>query len=118
MTSFFIKNDFGFDKITGIPKLIFADKSISAIKDISETFDLSNLEATSEAVRKFIASGADRESTEYGRGPEYYNQADEFTESSFPILSSFSSSTSPKYKSHLFTLFIRFEVCPRSLLCW
>tara|TARA_B100000965_G_scaffold387807_1_gene391606 strand:+ start:38 stop:1165 length:1128 start_codon:yes stop_codon:yes gene_type:complete len=37
---FFIKNDFVFDKITGIPKLIFADKSISAIKDISETFDL------------------------------------------------------------------------------
>ena len=36
----YIKDDFDFDKITGIPKLIFPDKSISAIKDISETFDL------------------------------------------------------------------------------
>ena len=36
----FIKDDFGSDIITGIPKLIFADKSISAIKEISKTFDL------------------------------------------------------------------------------
>ena len=52
--------------------------TITNPNNISETFDLSNLEATSEAVRKFIASGADRDSTEYGRGPEYYNQADEY----------------------------------------
>jgi hypothetical protein len=52
--------------------------TITNPNNISQTFDLSNLEATSEAVKNFIASGADRDSTEYGRGPEYYNQADEF----------------------------------------
>ena len=35
-----IKTEFGFDEITGIPKLHFADKDVSAIAEIEATFDL------------------------------------------------------------------------------
>ena len=34
-----IKNDNSFDDITGIPKLVFSDKTVSAIVDIKGTFD-------------------------------------------------------------------------------